>query len=126
MRCKWLILQLIGPKDYRAVSETRIFPAGSIEGQSICVTITTVYDNTVEYTEAFQVTLTASDPNVTIGDRAGGTYLTVFMTDNDGEIIYTVYVSCEVSGRGRGTFFSMCNERANVFPLNLAYYVLGV
>ncbi|KAL5516870.1 hypothetical protein EMCRGX_G002302 [Ephydatia muelleri] len=90
----------LSPKDYRAVSETRIFPAGSIEGQSVCVNITTIDDSTVEYTEFFQVTLSASDPNVTIGDRAGGAYLTVFMTDNDGEIIlYKLAVKCISASR---------------------------
>lgn len=54
----------------------------------------------MEYTEFFQVTLSASDPNVTIGDRAGGAYLTVFMTDNDGEIIlYKLAVKCISASR---------------------------
>ena len=73
-----------GPKDYGAVSEVRVFTEGSVEGQSLCVTVTTVDDSVVEGTETFQITLSANSPNVTIGDRAGGVAFTVNVNDNDG------------------------------------------
>lgn len=75
----------IGPKDYKAIiSEERVFTVGSVEGQSVCVTVTTIDDTVVEDTETFQITLTTNSPNVTIGDRAGGVTFTVYMNDNDG------------------------------------------
>eukprot|EP00731_Ephydatia_muelleri_P002078 Em0001g2078a len=73
----------LGPKDYGAVSEVRVFTEGSVEGQSLCVTVTTVDDSIVEGTETFQITLSANSPNVTIGDRAGGVTFTVNVNDND-------------------------------------------
>eukprot|EP00731_Ephydatia_muelleri_P037226 Em0422g2a len=72
-----------GPKDYGAVSEVRVFTEGSVEGQSLCVTVTTVDDSVVEGIETFQITLSANSPNVTIGDRAGGVAFTVNVNDND-------------------------------------------
>ena len=72
-----------GPTDYSAVSEVRVFTAGSVEGQSLCVTVTTVDDSVVEGIETFVITLSTNSSNVTIGDRAGGVAFTVNVYDND-------------------------------------------
>ncbi|KAL5516874.1 hypothetical protein EMCRGX_G002306 [Ephydatia muelleri] len=80
----------LSPKDYGAVSEVRVFTEGSVEGQSLCVTVTTVDDSVVEGIETFQITLSANSPNVTIGDRAGGVAFTVNVNDNDAATVALV------------------------------------
>ena len=62
------------------------FDAGSSEGQSVCVNISTANDTNVEYDETFSVTLSTSYPNVTIGDRGGGITFQVLIIDDDGEL----------------------------------------
>ena len=63
----------------------RTFDAGSSEGQSICVNISTANHTNVEYDETFSVTLTSSDPSVTIGDRGGGITFQATINDDDCE-----------------------------------------
>ena len=78
------ILIYIGPQDFNAISEVRVFMVGSVEGVSVCVNVSTIDDDVVEYRETFQITLSTNSSNVTIGDRSGGITFTVNMYDNDG------------------------------------------
>ncbi|KAL5516909.1 hypothetical protein EMCRGX_G002353 [Ephydatia muelleri] len=73
----------LSPQDFNAISEVRVFMVGSVEGLSVCVNISTIDDDVVEYTETFQITLSTNSSNVTIGDRSGGITFTVNMYDND-------------------------------------------
>ena len=89
-----ILIYHLGPKDYEPVAEVLVFPVGSLEGQSLCLSVRTHDDTVVEYTEYFAITLSAVSPNVTIGDRAGGVTYTVGVFDNDGEATHYHVHAC--------------------------------
>ena len=63
-----------------SVSSDEVFPSGSNNGDTVCVDITILDDIAVEGNHSFTLTLTASDPDVMLGNNV--TVITI--TENDG------------------------------------------
>ena len=57
----------IAGSDYVAVSETLVFPTGSVDGNSECINITITNDEIFEAEETFTVTLTVITADVLLG-----------------------------------------------------------
>ena len=69
------------PKDYEAVMFPVIFVPDSLSSRSLCGNISVTFDEIVENTEEFFVTINSSDSNVQIVQPSA----TVFIIDNSGE-----------------------------------------
>ena len=61
-----LILSVIAPSDYIALTEMRTFSSGTLR---VCVSITLVGDNSNENSETFSVSLTSADDAVVLGQN---------------------------------------------------------
>jgi hypothetical protein len=64
--------------DYTSISSEEVFLSGSIDGSDECVDITLLPEDPMERDETFTVTLTTTDPDVTLG-----TSVITITIDND-------------------------------------------
>ncbi len=70
----------IDGSDYVKYSSNEIFTSGSDDDAVRCVDISIVEDNALEGIQTFTLTLSTSDPDVTLGNNI----TTINVTDNDG------------------------------------------
>jgi len=72
----------LGGYDYRTVSSGAIFTSGSMNNDTRCLNITIIDDNALEGVQSFTMMLTASDPDVVLGNDV----MAMTIIDNDGTI----------------------------------------
>ena len=72
--------------DFNVTQTSLTFPTGAATGTEMCLNISIIDDDRVEYDETFSITLTVDNPLDTInGDSTAQANITVF--DNDGQLL---------------------------------------
>jgi hypothetical protein len=78
--------------DYTSISSDEVFLSGSIDGDNVCVDITLLPEDPMERDETFTVTLTTTDPGVTLGTNV----TTITIDNNEGKCSTIVRHVCKV------------------------------
>lgn len=96
MGCYHTIVSLCAALGFKLISQTVVFPVGSVAGESSCFNITFNDDTLMEVSESFSVRAVSSNPNVEFSP--GGDMATVTIMDNDGKVMTVIANLCVQEG----------------------------